>query len=191
METKEKTLLEQYFQIKDQYKDSVVLFQLGGFYQAYYYDAKLLSDVSHLKLTGRAVGGGNIIPMCGIPIKSVEKHVKLLNSLGYKVVICTQTDELAENGLRKREITGIYEPEEILKNDLTGPWEEYLKYLNPDEFAKSLPEKKQKTKDKNTVQTMEASLLEELRMLNLCKMTPFEAMKLLYEWRERFGTAEI
>lgn len=55
---------------------------------------------------------------------------------------------------------------------------------------KTLLEQYFEIKDQYTVQTMEASLLEELRMLNLCKMTPFEAMKLLYEWRERFGTAE-
>lgn len=190
MKTKEKTLLEQYLEIKELHKDGVVLFQLGGFYQAYYYDARLLSDVSHLKLTGRAVGGGNIIPMCGIPVNSVEKHTKLLKDLGYKVVICAQTDKLTENGLCSREITEIHEPEEILKNDLTQQWEDYLKYLNPEEFVKTLPQKKLKTKEKETALTMEPSILEELRMLNLCKMTPFDAMNLLYEWRDRLGTPE-
>lgn len=185
MGQKEKTLLTQYQEMKESYKDAVFLFQVGGFFQAYYHDAKLLSEVLHLELVGKKVGGGNVIPMCGILRKSVNKHVVSLNEKGYRVVLCEQKEEPEEGGLRQRAVSEVFEPNQP-KIDLTGEWDAYLEWLNGSHFEPAVPEKKTK---KETTGGRE--ILEELKALDLCRMTPFAAMELLYEWREKFITSDI
>ncbi len=194
MGQKEKTLLNQYQELKESYKDAVFLFQVGGFYQAYYHDAKLLSEVLHLELVGRKAGGGKQIPMCGIPKKFVDKHVTTLNNQGYRVVLCAQKEEsMTEGGLRLREVSGVYEST-IPQIDLTEQWEAYLESFDNFDFEKAVPEKKSgKTKNQTGTisNTGSHDILEELKALDLCRMTPFAAMELLYEWREKFITSEI
>lgn len=184
-------MIAQYYEVKESYKDAVVLFQVGGFFQAYYFDAKLLSEILHLELVGKSVGGGKIIPMCGIPKKSVMKRAEYLKDMGYRVVLCEQKEEsVDEGGLRRREVSEIYEPEKILKVDLTEKWEDYLVWLGDANFERAMASKKPAKKSAQEKPLGADKLLEALQEIDLCRLTPFEAMGLLYEWKEKFTAPE-
>ena len=84
-------MMEQYFQIKDQYRDHILFYRLGDFYEMFFEDAQIASRELELTLTGRDCGEGNRAPMCGVPFHSSESYIGRLISKGYKVAICEQT----------------------------------------------------------------------------------------------------
>ena len=74
--SKGQPLISQYLAIKEANKDAVVFFQVGTFYQLYYYDAELAASILHTKIISRAIGGGQKIPMCGIPKTAGRKRAE-------------------------------------------------------------------------------------------------------------------
>ena len=81
-------MMQQYFEIKEQYPNTILFFRLGDFYEMFYDDAKLASRELELTLTGRYCGQEERAPMCGIPFHSYESYVARLVAKGYKVAIC-------------------------------------------------------------------------------------------------------
>ncbi len=104
-------MMKQYFEIKNQYKDCILFYRLGDFYEMFYDDAKTASEVLQLTLTGRSCGQEERAPMCGVPFHSAQNYIAKLVNNGYKVAICEQTeDPAAAKGIVKREVIRIITP---------------------------------------------------------------------------------
>lgn len=78
-------MMRHYLQIKDQYKDCVLFYRLGDFYEMFFDDAKEVSALLDLTLTGRDCGLEERAPMCGIPFHAADTYIARLVALGKKV----------------------------------------------------------------------------------------------------------
>lgn len=104
-------MMQKYLETKEQYKDCILFYRLGDFYEMFFDDALLASKVLELTLTGKQCGLEERAPMCGVPFHSVEPYITRLVENGYKVAICEQTeDPKLAKGLVKREVTRIVTP---------------------------------------------------------------------------------
>ncbi len=116
-------MMLQYFEIKNQYKDHILMYRLGDFYEMFFDDAKIASKVLELTLTGRDCGEEERAPMCGVPFHSVDPYIAKLVEKGYKVAVCEQLEDPATaKGIVKRGIIRIVTPgtvtsAEMLKED--------------------------------------------------------------------------
>lgn len=98
-------MMQQYMKIKDQYKDTLVFYRLGDFYEMFFEDAIIASRELELTLTGRDCGLPERAPMCGVPYHAVESYLSKLLEKGYKVAICEQTTKPGEQkGIVERSI---------------------------------------------------------------------------------------
>ena len=77
-------MMKQYFEIKDQYKDYILMYRLGDFYEMFYDDAHLASRELELTLTGRDCGQEERAPMCGVPFHKADVYIGRLVEKGYK-----------------------------------------------------------------------------------------------------------
>lgn len=112
-------MMKQYFEIKEQNKDSIVFFRLGDFYEMFYDDAKLASRELDLTLTGRDCGQEERAPMCGVPFHSCEGYIAKLVAKGYKVAICEQTEDPATaKGIVKRDIIRVITPGTVMEANM-------------------------------------------------------------------------
>ena len=101
-------MMEQYLKIKNEYKDHILFYRLGDFYEMFFDDAKTASRVLDLTLTGRDCGEEERAPMCGVPYHAAETYIGRLIKAGYKVAICEQLeDPKTTKGLVKRGITRV------------------------------------------------------------------------------------
>lgn len=104
-------MMEQYLQIKEQYKDCILFFRIGDFYEMFFEDAQLASKELELVLTGKDCGLEERAPMCGIPFHAADSYIGKLVERGYKVAICEQLEDPATaKGLVKRGIIRIVTP---------------------------------------------------------------------------------
>ncbi len=104
-------LMQQYLQIKEQYKDCILFYRLGDFYEMFFEDAQVCSRELEIALTGKNIGQDERAPMCGVPYHSVENYLSKLVSRGYRVAICEQVeDPKAAKGIVKREVVRIVTP---------------------------------------------------------------------------------
>ena len=112
-------MMEQYFQVKEQYKDYLLFYRLGDFYEMFFDDAVLASRELELTLTGRDCGEAERAPMCGVPFHSSEGYIGRLIEKGYKVAICEQTEDPAQaKGLVKREVVRVITPGTLIETNL-------------------------------------------------------------------------
>ena len=112
-------MMQQYCEIKEKNKDSILFFRLGDFYEMFFDDAKIASRELNLTLTGKDCGLPERAPMCGIPFHSYEGYLAKLVAKGYKVAICEQTEDPAKaKGLVKREIIRIVTPGTVLESSM-------------------------------------------------------------------------
>ena len=112
-------MMEQYFQVKNQYQDYIVFYRLGDFYEMFFDDAKTVSRELELTLTGRDCGEAERAPMCGVPYHSAESYIGRLIAKGYKVAICEQTEDPAlAKGLVTREVVRVITPGTLIETDL-------------------------------------------------------------------------
>lgn len=111
--------MEQYFQIKNQYKDYLLFYRLGDFYEMFFDDALTASRELELTLTGRDCGEEERAPMCGVPFHSAESYIARLIEKGYKVAICEQMEDPATaKGLVKRDVIRIVTAGTILEAEM-------------------------------------------------------------------------
>jgi DNA mismatch repair protein MutS len=104
-------LMQQYVQIKEQYKDCILFYRLGDFYEMFFEDAHICSKELEIALTGKNIGQEERAPMCGVPYHSVEGYLSKLVSRGYRVAICEQVeDPKLAKGIVKREVIRIVTP---------------------------------------------------------------------------------
>ncbi len=104
-------MMQQYLKTKEQYKDCILFYRLGDFYEMFFEDAKLASKELELTLTGKSCGLEERAPMCGVPYHAVEGYLNRLVSKGYKVAICEQIEDPKEaKGLVTRDVVRIVTP---------------------------------------------------------------------------------
>ena len=112
-------MMQQYFEVKNQYKDFILFYRLGDFYEMFFEDAQIAASELDLTLTGRDCGEDERAPMCGVPYHSCEPYIGKLIEKGYKVAICEQLeDPKLAKGLVKRDIVRIITPGTLIETDL-------------------------------------------------------------------------
>ena len=105
-------MMRQYKEIKDKYLDSILLFRMGDFYEAFFEDAKKLSQILNITLTKRAN-----VPMAGVPHHAIHGYLSRLIKSGVKIAICEQMeDPKTAKGLVKRDVTQVITPGTISEN---------------------------------------------------------------------------
>ena len=104
-------MMVHYCQTKCAFKDSILFYRLGDFYEMFFEDAKTVSRELELTLTGKDCGLSERAPMCGIPYHAAETYINRLIDKGYKVAICEQVeDPKTAKGIVKREVTRVVTP---------------------------------------------------------------------------------
>ena len=104
-------MMQQYVKTKEQYKDCILFYRLGDFYEMFFDDAITASRELEITLTGKDCGQEERAPMCGVPYHAVDSYLNKLVSKGYKVAICEQMeDPKLAKGLVKREVIRIVTP---------------------------------------------------------------------------------
>ncbi len=128
-------MMEQYMEIKNNYKDCILFFRLGDFYEMFFDDAILASKELELTLTGKNCGQEERAPMCGVPFHSAESYIAKLVEKGYKVAICEQIEEpSAAKGIVKREVIQIVTPGTVTAQSMLAEKENnYLAVIYLDE----------------------------------------------------------
>ncbi len=112
-------MMQQYFQIKENYQDTILLFRLGDFYEMFFDDAKTASKELELVLTGRDCGQEERAPMCGVPFHSADGYIAKLVSKGYKVAICEQMEDPAlAKGIVKRDVIRVITPGTVIESSM-------------------------------------------------------------------------
>ncbi len=112
-------MMLQYFEVKNQYKDYILFYRLGDFYEMFFEDAQLVSAELDLTLTGKDCGEDERAPMCGIPYHSCEPYIGKLIEKGYKVAICEQVeDPKTAKGIVKREVIRVITPGTVIETTL-------------------------------------------------------------------------
>ena len=108
-------MMEQYLGIKEQYKDCILLYRLGDFYEMFFDDAITASRVLEIALTGRDCGQEERAPMCGVPHHAVDGYISRLIENGYKVAICEQLeDPSVAKGIVRRDVVRVITPGTII-----------------------------------------------------------------------------
>ena len=104
-------MMQQYMAIKEQYKDCILFYRLGDFYEMFYDDALTASRELEITLTGKNCGQEERAPMCGVPYHAVDTYLNKLVAKGYKVAICEQAEDPKQaKGIVKREVIRIVTP---------------------------------------------------------------------------------
>jgi len=111
-------LMQQYKKIKEEYKNEILMFRLGDFYEMFFEDAKTASKELGLTLTKRNREKGQDVPLAGVPYHSVASYIAKLIEKGYSVAICDQVeDPKSATGIVKREVTRVITPGTIIDVD--------------------------------------------------------------------------
>lgn len=112
-------MMEQYFEIKNKYKDYLLFYRLGDFYEMFFDDAITASRVLELTLTGRDCGEAERAPMCGVPFHSAESYIGRLIEKGFKVAICEQMEDPSQaKGLVRRDVIRVITPGTLIESTL-------------------------------------------------------------------------
>jgi len=115
-------MMRQYYRIKDKYRDAILLFRVGDFYETFGEDAKIASRELQIALTttGRGKGAAGRIPMAGVPFHAVTPYIRQLIKKGYKVAICEQMEDRQKRGtgIEKREVVRLITPGTVIEDTL-------------------------------------------------------------------------
>ena len=108
-------MMQNYMQTKDKYKDCILFYRLGDFYEMFFDDAITASRELEITLTGRACGLEERAPMCGVPFHAAEMYISRLIAKGYKVAICEQLEDPKEaKGIVQRDVIRVVTPGTVI-----------------------------------------------------------------------------
>jgi DNA mismatch repair protein MutS len=111
-------LLLQYRKIKDKYRDAILLFRLGDFYEMFYDDAATGARVLGLTLTSRSHGAATKVPLAGVPAKAIDTYIAKLVEAGYRVAVCEQLEVPGLTKLIRRDVVEVITPGTSLRPTL-------------------------------------------------------------------------
>lgn len=108
-------MMQQYLKVKENYKDALVFYRLGDFYEMFFEDAKIAAYELDLVLTGRNAGQDEKVPMCGVPYHAVNSYLQRLVNKGYKIAIVEQLENPEDAvGIVKRDVVRVITPGTVL-----------------------------------------------------------------------------
>ena len=112
-------MMQHYLKMKEQYKDCVLFYRLGDFYEMFFDDAINVSRELELTLTGKECGMEERAPMCGVPFHAAETYISRLIGKGYKVAICEQLeDPKTAKGMVKRDVVRVVTPGTVIEANM-------------------------------------------------------------------------
>ncbi|HRU98405.1 MAG TPA: DNA mismatch repair protein MutS [Ruminococcus sp.] len=112
-------MMQQYFEVKDKYKDCILFFRRGDFYEMFFDDAVIVSKALELTLTGRDCGLEERAPMCGVPYHAADMYIKCLIDMGFKVAVCEQlTDPAETKGIVVRDVIRVVTPGTLTESSM-------------------------------------------------------------------------
>lgn len=112
-------MMQQYMDIKERHKDSLLFYRLGDFYEMFFDDAKIASKELEITLTQRDCGLDEKAPMCGVPHHVADSYISKLVDRGYKVAIADQLEDPAQaKGIVKRDVVKIITPGTITDSNI-------------------------------------------------------------------------
>ena len=117
-------MIEQYLNIKNKYRDALLFYRMGDFYELFFEDAVIASEALDIALTKRGKSNGKDIPMCGVPFHSADNYLPKLIKKGFNVAVCEQTETVEEAKIRsqkgplKREVVRIISPGTLTEDSL-------------------------------------------------------------------------
>ncbi len=112
-------MMQHYLDTKEQYKDCILFYRLGDFYEMFFDDAKTASRELELTLTGKDCGQEERAPMCGIPYHAANMYIAKLIEKGYKVAICEQLEDPKKaKGIVKRDVIRVVTPGTVVEDNL-------------------------------------------------------------------------
>ena len=104
-------MMQQYLQIKEKYRDAILFFRLGDFYEMFFEDAHTAAKILDIALTSRNKHEDSAVPLCGVPYHSAEPYIQKLLDAGHKVAVCEQVEDPATaKGVVKREVVRVITP---------------------------------------------------------------------------------
>lgn len=119
LKSKVTPMMQQYIATKEKYKDALLFYRLGDFYEMFFDDALTVSKELDLTLTGKDCGMQERAPMCGIPYHAAEKYIAMLIEKGHKVAICEQVEDPATaKGLVARDVIRIITPGTVTEQSM-------------------------------------------------------------------------
>ena len=108
---KQTPAMKQYWDIKNNHPEAILLFRMGDFYETFENDAEITSDVLGITLTKRANGSASSVPLAGFPYHALDQYVYKLLNAGHRVAICEQVEDPKQSkGIVKREVVEILSP---------------------------------------------------------------------------------
>ena len=131
-------MMMQYLGIKEQNKDSIVMFRLGDFYEMFFDDAIMVSKELELALTGKNAGAKERVPMCGVPFHSASGYIQRLVDNGHKVAIVEQLTDPGKKGIVERGVVQIVTPGTIFDESLTQNRNNYIACMMTFDFVYTL-----------------------------------------------------
>ena len=138
MKEKYSPMMMQYLGIKEQNKDSIVMFRLGDFYEMFFDDAIMVSKELELTLTGKNAGAKERVPMCGVPFHSASGYIQRLVDNGHKVAIVEQLTDPGKKGIVERGVVQIVTPGTIFDESLTQNRNNYIACMMTFDFVYTL-----------------------------------------------------
>lgn len=111
-------LMKQYAEMKSEYQDALLLFQVGDFYELFFDDAKKVTEYLGITLTKRGEINGEPIPLCGFPIHAVEHYIPKLVKGGFKVALCDQLEPATTGKMVPRGVTNVLTPGTLTSENL-------------------------------------------------------------------------
>jgi DNA mismatch repair ATPase MutS len=197
----EKPMMAQYRRLKEQNPGYILFFRLGGFYEMFNHDAYTAKMVLNLTVTARDSGDNVMIPQCGIPVKAAEKHAKVLIELGYRVAICDQLEGETENGIVKREVSRLFDPEPHILAAAAFDNAAYAVYLIGFEAQTIIALAERRARPKAPAKPAEVTgsrpsagethpIIRELRGMDMNEINPSTAWQILNNWKGTYAKSD-
>ena len=110
-------MMQQYLTIKEKYRDAILFYRMGDFYEMFFEDAIAASKALDITLTSRNKNDSAPVPMCGIPFRAAHAYIGKLIAGGFKVAVCDQMEDPATaKGLVKREVVRVITPGMVVED---------------------------------------------------------------------------
>jgi DNA mismatch repair protein MutS len=115
-------MIKQYLEVKEKYLDAILFYRMGDFYEMFFEDAKIASEILDIALTSRDKSKEDSVPLCGVPYHAASGYIQKLVDRGFKVAICEQMEDASQaKGLVRREVIRIVTPGMVLEDDFLKP----------------------------------------------------------------------
>ncbi len=190
-------MMKHYLQTKEEYKDCILFYRLGDFYEMFFDDAITTSRELELTLTGKDCGQEERAPMCGIPFHAAETYIARLIEKGYKVAICEQVEDPKQaKGIVKRDVIRVVTPGTVMESNLLEEKKNnYIMSIYKNGIYYGLAVCDLTTGDFKTTQIKEqnnfATLMDEISRYSpaeiVVNLMLYESSSEISKIRERFG----